>query len=225
MESLFQCVALAQKELMVQWRTRARFGSVLVFGVTSLLVFSFAVGPDSSALQAHAAGYLWLALLLMSTLSLQEAARLDVQNGALEALVLLPVDGRALYYAKALVNTVTLGGLGTLLIPVVVALYDAPVKEGALWLIATVWLGSAALVAPGTLYAALTSRARAGDVLLPLLLFPLVVPALLGSVKATEVVMLGDPMGRLGSWLGLVLAFDVLYWSLCGLLYPLLLED
>jgi heme exporter protein B len=61
--------------------------------------------------------------------------------------------------------------------------------------------------------------------MLPLLLFPLVVPALLGSVKATEVIMLGDPMGRVYSWLGLVIAFDAIYWSLCGLLYPLLLED
>lgn len=225
MSPIAQCIALARKQILLQWRSRARFGSVLMFGVTSLLIFSFAVGPDSTALKAHAAGYLWLGLLLMSTLSLQEAARLDVQNGALEALVLLPVDGRALYYAKAIVNTLTLGGLGTLLIPVVVALYDAPMKEGPLMLLAVVWLGSAALVAPGTLYAVLTSRARAGDVLLPLLLFPLVVPALLGAVKATEVVMAGDPMGRLSSWIGLIVAFDAIYWSLCGLLYPLLLED
>lgn len=225
MSPIAQCIALARKQILLQWRSRARFGSVLMFGVTSLLIFSFAVGPDSTALKAHAAGYLWLGLLLMSTLSLQEAARLDVQNGALEALVLLPVDGRALYYAKAIVNTLTLGGLGTLLIPVVVALYDAPMKEGPLMLLAVVWLGSAALVAPGTLYAVLTSRARAGDVLLPLLLFPLVVPALLGAVKATEVVMAGDPMGRLSSWIGLIIAFDAIYWSLCGLLYPLLLED
>lgn len=225
MEPLAQCLALARKELLLQWRTRARFGTVLVFGVTALLIFSFAVGPDSTALKAHASGYLWLALLLMSTLALQEAARLDVQNGALEALVLLPVDGRALYYAKALVNTITLASLGTLLIPVVVALYDADAREGYPMLVAAVWLGSAALVAPGTLYAVLTSRARAGDVLLPLLLFPLVVPALLGSVKATEVIMLGDPMGRVTSWMGLVVAFDAIYWSLCGLLYPLLLED
>lgn len=225
MSPIAQCIALARKQILLQWRSRARFGSVLMFGVTSLLIFSFAVGPDSTALKAHAAGYLWLGLLLMSTLSLQEAARLDVQNGALEALVLLPVDGRALYYAKAIVNTLTLGGLGTLLIPVVVALYDAPMKEGPLMLLAVIWLGSAALVAPGTLYAVLTSRARAGDVLLPLLLFPLVVPALLGAVKATEVVMAGDPMGRLSSWIGLIVAFDAIYWSLCGLLYPLLLED
>ena len=225
MEPIAQCLALARKELLLQWRTRARFATVLVFGLATLLVFSFAVGPDSTALRAHAAGYLWLALLLMSTLSLQESARLDVQNGALEALVLLPVDGRALYYAKAVVNTVVLGGLGTLLIPVIVTLYDAPITEGLPWLIATIWLGAAALVAPGTLYAALTSRARAGDVLLPLLLFPLVVPALLGAVKATEVVMLGDPMGRLSSWLGLIVSFDAIYWSLCGLLYPFLLED
>ncbi|MFN7145213.1 MAG: heme exporter protein CcmB, partial [Myxococcota bacterium] len=81
------------------------------------------------------------------------------------------------------------------------------------------------LVAPGTLYAALSARARGSDVLLPLLLFPLVVPALLSAVKSTALVLSGDPMDQLGGWMGLLAAFNLIYWSLCGLLFGRVVED
>jgi heme exporter protein B len=86
-------------------------------------------------------------------------------------------------------------------------------------------LGSAGLSAPGTLYSAMTSRARAKQTLLPLLLFPLVVPVLLAAVKATSLLILGDPLGQWRSWSLLLLAFDLIYWSLCGLLFGRVVED
>src|SRR4029078_697953 len=86
-------------------------------------------------------------------------------------------------------------------------------------------LGAAGLSAPGTLYAAMTAQVKAKQTLLPLLLFPLIVPALLSSVKATSLVILGDPMQSLRSWMLLLGAFDAIYWSLCGLLYPRVIED
>jgi heme exporter protein B len=86
-------------------------------------------------------------------------------------------------------------------------------------------LGAAGLAAPGTLYAAMSSRARAKQTLLPLLLFPLVVPVLLSSVKATSLLVLGDPMEQLPSWLTLLACFDAIYWSLCGLLFARVVEE
>ena len=75
------------------------------------------------------------------------------------------------------------------------------------------------------LYAAMTSRLRSQDVVLPVLLFPLVVPVLLGSVKAMALVLGGDPMGQIRSWTLLLLGFDVIYWSLCGVLFPYVIEE
>jgi heme exporter protein B len=86
-------------------------------------------------------------------------------------------------------------------------------------------LGAAGLSAPGTLYAAMTAQVRAKQTLLPLLLFPLIVPVLLASVKATSLVILGDPMEQGKPWIVLLLAFDLIYWSLCGLLYGRVVED
>jgi len=216
--------AAIRKELLLQWRSRAQFLAVFVFGAASLLLFSFAVGPSSQALRQHASGFLWLGLLLSSTLTLAEGFHAEMENRAFEGLLLLPVDARVLYYGKALANWLQLAMLGVALVPVMVVLYDAgTLRLGMLLLI--ILLGTAGLSAPGTLYSAMTSQAQARGTLLPLLLFPLIVPALLASVKATSLVILGDPMGQAWSWIKLLAAFDAIYWSLCGVLFGRVVED
>jgi len=217
-------MAALRKELLLQWRTRAQFMSVFIFGATALLLFSFGVGPNSEVLRQFSAGFLWLGLLLSSTLTLAESFHAEMENRALEGLLLLPADPRALYYGKAIANWIQLSLLGSALVPIMVILYDAGTTR-LLSLVGVIILGTAGLSAPGTLYAAMTAQVKAKQTLLPLLLFPLIVPALLASVKATSLVILGDPMQTLRSWMVLLFAFDAIYWSLCGLLYPRVVED
>ena len=213
-----------RKEMLLQWRTRGQLAAIFIFGAAALLLFSFAIGPDSAALRQHAAGFLWLALLLSSTLSLAESFQSEMEHRAFEGLLLLPVQPGALFYAKALSNWLQLVILGVGLIPVMVVLYDAGTMR-VLGLVGVVLLGAAGLAAPGTLYAAMTSQARARQTLLPLLLFPLVVPVLLAAVKATSLLILGDPMEQARSWTLLLVAFDAIHWSLCGLLFSRVVED
>lgn len=216
--------AALRKELLLQWRTRGQMMAVFVFGATALLLFSFAIGPNAEMLRTFSAGFLWLGLLLSSTLTLAESFHSEMENRALEGLLLLPSDARALYYGKAIANWLQLTLLGCALVPVMVILYDAGTLQ-LLKLLAVILLGTAGLSAPGTLYAAMTSQVKAKQMLLPLLLFPLIVPALLASVKATSLVILGDPMGQAQSWITLLGAFDLIYWSLCGLLFGRVVED
>jgi heme exporter protein B len=198
--------------------------AVFVFGAAALLLFSFAIGPNAVALRTFSAGFLWLGLLLSSTLTLAESFQAEMENRALEGLLLLPSDPRALYYAKAIANWLQLALLGIALVPVMVVLYDAGTTR-LFTLLLVIILGTAGLSAPGTLYAAMTAQLEAKQTLLPLLLFPLIVPALLASVKATSYAILGDPMGQARSWIVLLTAFDLIYWSLCGLLYGRVIED
>lgn len=216
--------AALRKELLLQWRTRGQLMAVFVFGATALLLFSFAIGPDASALRTFSAGFLWLGLLLSSTLTLSESFHSEMENRALEGLLLLPSDARALYYGKAIANWLQLTLLGVALVPVMVVLYDAGTLQ-LLKLLGIIVLGTAGLSAPGTLYAGMTAQVKAKQMLLPLLLFPLIVPALLASVKATSLVILGDPMNQSGAWLALLGAFDLIYWSLCGLLFGRVVEE
>jgi heme exporter protein B len=221
---LTQVWAALGKELLLQWRTRAHFTATLAFGAAALFLFSFAGSPDPTVLRGHAAGFLWLGLLLASTLSLAEGFHREMEQGALEGLLLLPSPAAALFYGKAIANAVELTLLGVGLVPVMIGLYDAGTSHG--WqLIGVVALGAAGLAAPGTLYAAMASQARAGQVLLPLLLYPLVIPALVASVNATSLFILGDPMHQARSWLLLLACFDALYWITCGLLFDRVVEE
>lgn len=217
-------IAALRKELLLQWRTRTQFMAVFVFGALALLLFSFGVGPNAEVLRQFSAGFLWLGLLLSSTLTLAESFHAEMENRAMEGLLLLPADPRALYYGKAIANWLQLTLLGAALVPVMVVLYDAGTTR-LLSLLGIIALGAAGLSAPGTLYAAMTAQVRSKQTLLPLLLFPLIVPALLASVKATSLVILGDPMKTLGSWMTLLGAFDAIYWALCGLLYGRVVQE
>ena len=217
-------IAALRKELLLQWRTRAQAAAVFIFGATSLLLFSFSIGPVASALRMYSAGFLWLALLLSSTLSLSESFHTEMEHRALEGLLLLPVSARVLYYAKAIANWLQLALLGVALVPVMVVLYDAGTTR-LITLLVIILLGTAGVSAPGTLYSAMTSQSRAKQTLLPLLLFPLIVPVLLAAVKATSLVILGDPMEQAASWMKLLAAFNAIYWSLCGLLIGRVVEE
>ena len=217
-------IAALRKELLLQWRTRGQIMAVFVFGAATLLLFSFGIGPNAEMLRTFSAGFLWLGLLLSSTLTLAESFHAEMENRALEGLLLLPSDPRALYYGKAIANWLQLSLLGCALVPVMVVLYDAGTTH-LLNLVLIILLGAAGLSAPGTLYAAMTAQVKAKQTLLPLLLFPLIVPALLASVKATSLAILGDPMHQSRSWIALLGAFDLVYWSLCGLFYGRVVEE
>jgi heme exporter protein B len=217
-------LAALRKDLLLQWRGRAQIVAIFAFGAATLLLFSFAIGPDSVALRQHAAGFLWLGLLLASTLSLAESFEREMEEQALEGLLLLPASARALYYGKAIANCAQLALIGAGLIPFMVVLYDAGTIR-LLSLLGVIVLGATGLSAPGTLYAAMTAQTRARQTLLPLLLFPLVVPVLLAAVKATSLLILGDPMGQLGPWASLLGAFAVVQWALGGLFFARVVED
>jgi heme exporter protein B len=217
-------IGALRKEMLLQWRTRAQAMAAFIFGATSLLLFSFAIGPNAEALRTFSGGFLWLGLLLSSTLTLADSFHAESENRALEGLLLAGASPRVLYYGKAVANWIQLTLLGIALTPVMVVLYDAATLRLGM-LLAIIVLGAAGISAMGTLYAAMTAQIRAKQTLLPLLLFPLIVPVLLASVKATSLIILGDPMGQLLSWVGLLVAFNAIYWSLCGLLFHLVVEE
>ena len=218
-------LALLRKDLLIEWRTRARLNALIFFALATLLMFSFALGPDTKLLEKNAGGYYWLAILFASVLALGESFRVESENACLDGVRLAPADARAIFLSKALGNTLLLTALGALIFPVMVALYGVHIATSVGDLGLILLLGCLALSAPGTVYAAISSNARARDVLLPLLLFPLVIPALLSATKATTLVLQGDPMNQLGSWLGLLSGFNLIYWAVGFLLFPRIIED
>ena len=216
---------LIRKDLLLEWRTRARLNALIFFSLATLLLFSFALGPDTVLLRKNAGAFLWLGVLLSSVLALGESFRVEHENSALDGVRLAPADARAVFLAKAGGNAALLFGLSLFLMPVLVALYDIRLATSMGQLLLVLLLGCLAISAPGTVYSAIANNARARDVLLPLLLFPLLVPALMAAVKALTLVLEGDPMLQYGSWVTLLASFNLIYWGLGIVLFPRVIEE
>jgi len=215
--------AALRKDLLLAWRTRAQIFAVAAFGAVGLLLFSFAIGPNAELLRQNAPGFLWVALLFSTALTLGESFRVETDQKAIEGLLLLPADPKALFYGKALATAAQLAAVGVAQLPIMIVLYDAP-PAAMPPLVLVIMLGCLAIAAPGTIYAAMSAHIRAQAVLLPLLLFPLVVPVLLAATKASALLLGGDPMNELWSWLGLLGIFTSIFWALGGLLFGQVLE-
>jgi len=212
------------KDFHIEWKTKARLNALVFFSIATLLLFSFAVGPSVDAKAAHAAAYMWLGILFASVLSLGESFRIEGENHALEGLRLAPSSLHAFFLGKAIANTLLLWFLSLVIVPLTLALYNVELQGNWLSLVLVLLAGCAAIAAPGTFYAAIALGARSKDVLLPLLMFPVLVPALVASVKATTLLLETDPMAQLSSWVGLLLAFCLVYWVLGSLLFPYVVE-
>ena len=219
-----QLRVLLRKEFLFEAAERTRVRALVPFALLVVLMFSLAVGPNPKLLSQLSGSFLWLALLFTTVLCLGESMRAERADGALEALRLAGVSPSALFVATAPANAAFVGMVATLVTPVAIAVFDAPLRMPLAFLAAALGAGALALSAPGTLFAALSSESRARDILLPLLSFPLLVPPLIAAVRLTSIALAGDPMDERWAWLAVLALFNALYWPLCALLFERVVE-
>lgn len=219
-----QVGAMVLKELQTEWRMRARVSGIFFFSVALVMMVAFAI-PSSSTLRDIAGGTLWIAVLLASTRSLDQSYAVEHEHGALEGLFLWPVEPVAIFYGKAIANMLVLLLVAVLVLPLLLAIYDRPMHGSWAQLGAVVVLGCAGIAAPGTLFGFMTSQARGSAVMLPLLLFPFIVPSLLATSAATSRLFEGDPMRQAPSWIGFLVGVNVLHWTVSALAYGKIFED
>ena len=216
---------IARKDALAELRGRQAAGSTLFFAALVLLLFGFALGPDSRRLTEAAPGLLWLAIVFGSLLTVARLHQLEAEDGALEELARYPIERHAIFVGKALAALVAVLVLGGLLLPVVAVLYALDLSVAWPALLATLVLGAIGLAAVGTFYGGLTVRMQSREVMLPLLMLPVVAPLLLAAVKATSAALLGDPLGELTAWLQLLGAFDLVMLAAGAVSYGYLLEE
>ena len=207
--------AIARKDLLAEWRTRANFNAVTFFGALMLLLFGFALGPDAESLRAAAPGIVWLTVLFSGVLTFNRSYQLELDNDALETLLTYPGDRRTIFLGKLAANLAFVLLVELVIVPVAAILYELPLIRPLPGLVGILLLGTVGFVTLGTFYSALSSRSRAREVLLPLLLFPMLVPLLIACAQATSALLAGDVMGDAGAWAGALAAFDVIFFVAC----------
>ena len=203
--------AIVWKDLTTERRSKAGFNAVASLGVTILVLFGFALGPDAQALRDAAAGALWLAVLFAGVLAFNRSYQVELDGGALEALLLYPGSRWAIFAGKLIANLIFVTLMLVIVVTVGIVLFQVRIPDQWPSLLGIMMLGVVGIVALGTFYAAMSSRSRAREVLLPLLLYPMLIPVLLASMEATKAFLRGDLMNAAGAWVQMLALFDVIF--------------
>jgi len=179
-------LAILWKDLVTEWRSRDRITAMLLFSLLVVVIFHFSLpGGATRQTQASAPGLLWIAYIFAALLGLNRSFSLELENDALAGIALSPVDRGWIFLGKTLANWLILGAAQLVTGAVFALVFEVDFTAIALRLAAVVALGSLGICSVGTLFAAVAVRTRFREVMLPLLLLPLLVPVLLGAVRAT----------------------------------------
>jgi heme exporter protein B len=215
--------AIVRKDLAAELRSRELLGGMLVFSLLLILIFNFALQLDARARQSVTAGVLWAIFAFAGTLGLNRSMALEVDRGCLDGLLLAPVDRSALFFGKAAGNLIFMLLVEMIVLPVYSALYSTNLLRPGLFGI--VLLGSIGYVVVGTLLSSMAVQARTRDILLPLLLFPVVLPVVIAAVKATSGLLEAVPAEEIRGWINLLIAYDVIFTAVAFMTFDYIVEE
>jgi len=214
--------ATLAKDLRLEWRSKDAINAMLFFSLLVVVIFSFAFEPTAEESRRIAGGLVWVAFLFAASVVLNQTWARELHNHVLDAYRVSPAPANSLFLAKAFGNFMFMIVLEALMTPLFIAFYRLRAVGPAWELLPIAILGTWALVVNGTFFAAISLRTRSREVMLPLLLFPISVPALLGMVNATTAVLTGEESSRF--WITLLVAYDVVFTIACLLLFETILE-
>lgn len=206
---------IARKDFRVESRSRELVYTSLFFAVSCVLVFSFAFVRGGQAVDNAAAGILWVAIAFSGTLALGRTFERERQSETLRALLLSPVERPAIYLGKLLGMLILLAGIEVVLVPMVAFLFQAPLDRAPALLVGILLTGTLGFLAVGTLFAAMLVRAQSRDVLLPVVLYPITLPALIGGIQGTAAIFAAEPdLALAQTWLSMLVFFDAVFITL-----------
>jgi heme exporter protein B len=213
-----------RKDLRIEWRSREAINSMLFFALLVVVLFSMAFDPTQDTSREIAGGVLCVATLFASVSALNQAWAREIRHQVLDALRMTPSGGAAMFLAKALANFLFVSVVQLILGPIFFIFYNLH-PLGDAWLLALVIpLGTWALVSNGTFFAALSIRSRNRELLLPLILFPIFLPALLAMVLSVKTILTGDNSDPNLLWIKMLAGYDIIFTTVSLLLFDTVLE-
>ena len=211
-----------RKDLRLEWRSKHAINSMLFFALLVVVLFSLAFDPTRAVSRQIAGGILCVATMFAAVSALNQAWARELRNQVLDALRMTPSPGAALFLGKTLANFLFVTAVEIALAPVFIVFYNLHAL-GNPWLLALVLpLGTWSLIVNGVFFAALSIRTRNRELLLPLILFPIFIPALLGMVMSATAILTGEGDSIL--WIKMLAAYDVIFTTICMLLFEVILH-
>ena len=216
-------LAIVHKDIIAELRTKEMFSSMFVFALLVIVIFNFAFELRVANVKQVAPGVLWVTFTFAGMLGLNRYFILEKDKGCLEGLLLAPVDRSAIYFGKMLGNLIFMSVVEAIVLPIFWVLFNPPLFNPALILI--IVLGTLGFAGVGTLFSAIAVHTRAREVMLPILLFPIVVPLMIAAVKITGGLLDGQPLSEMRNWLNLLVGFDVIFLTVSYMTFDYVVEE
>jgi heme exporter protein B len=215
--------AIVWKDLAAEFRSRELIGAMLVFASLVIVIFNFALELDIRTREAVTSGVLWVTFAFAGTLGLNRSMAIEKDRGCLDGLLLAPVDRSAIFFGKAIGNLFFMLIVEAIILPMYSVLYNVNLFQPGLILV--ILLGSIGYTAVGTLLASMAVQARTRDVLLPILLFPVLIPLLLAAVKASNGFLQGFEVAEIIPWVNVMIAYDVIFIAVAFMVFDFVVEE
>ena len=214
--------ATLAKDLRLEWRSKDAINSMLFFALLVVVIFSFSFDPTAEESRHIAGGLIWVAFLFAAVVALNQTWAREMRNAVLDAYRVSPAPANPLFLAKAFGNFIFVSIIQALMTPLFTVFYNLRPLGPAWQLIPVAILGSCALVVNGTFFAAMSLHTRSREIMLPILLFPFSIPALVAMVQATNTILTGQDSAKF--WIVLLLTYDVVFTVACLLLFETVLD-
>jgi heme exporter protein B len=217
-------LATLTKDIRLEWRSKDAINSMLFFALLVVVVFSFSFDPNAEESRVIAGGLVWVAFLFAAVVALNQTWARELRNQVLDAYRVSPAPANSLFLAKAMGNFIFVAVLEALMTPLFIMFYRLRALGPAWQLVPVAILGTWAIVVNGTFFAAMSLRTRSREIMLPLLLFPITIPALLSMVEATTTILVGDPSTSAKFWIVLLATYDLVFTTGCLALFETVLH-
>jgi heme exporter protein B len=215
--------AVVWKDLAAELRSRELLSAMLVFALLVIFIFNFALELERGTGASLTSGVLWVTFAFAGTLGLTRSMAMEKDRGCLDGLLLAPVDRSAIYFGKAIGNLIFILIVAAIVLPVYSILYNINLFIPGLLVV--ILLGSIGYVAVGTLLSSMAVQARTRDVLLPILLFPVVIPILIAAVKGSSGFIAGFEMSEIWPYLNLLIVYDVVFIAIAFMVFDYIVEE
>jgi heme exporter protein B len=214
--------ATLAKDLRLEWRSKDAINAMLFFALLVVVIFSFSFDPTAEESRRIAGGLIWVAFLFAAVVALNQTWARELRNQVLDAYRVSPAPATSLFLAKAAGNFIFVSLLEALMTPLFIVFYNLRALGPVYQLVIIAVVGTWALVVNGTFFAAISVRTRSREIMLPLLLFPITIPALLAMVEATSAILTGEFSARF--WIALLTAYDVVFTIASLFLFEMVLH-
>jgi heme exporter protein B len=216
---------IARKDLYSEWKTRQMMSTMLIFSGLVIVIFSFAFDPANQSMKAIMPGVLWVTIVFSGILGLNRSFIAEYKNENLSGMMVSPVDPSAIYLGKMIANFIIAVVVEVIAIPLLFILFDFRWMGSLPYFISIILLGTFGFISIGTFLAALSANSRSSEMLLPVILFPIVTPILIGAVQATKIILTNmEKLPTAISWIELITGYDAIFFVLCFLLFEYVLE-